>query len=187
MKHSNNISIMWQKTLYVLMICGLCFACQSDNQAGDAGASQTPAAESGYTPGPGSVVGPPQLPPQNPTTAKLMKDYWVFEFYVVPGDRAASRAGQGRWYKFNPDGTFESGRWDDEKWGSGNWYYQERDGKRYLRLDSSVDAEDAEWDLQGATEDAMSWSGTATYDQGGIILKALNLMTIPTREQFGYE
>lgn len=177
---------MFRNTIYLfLSICTL-LSCQSEPDAANATAEQQ-TATGAYTPGPGSVVGPPQIPPQNATTAKLMKDYWVFEFYVVPGDKAASQAGRGRWYKFNPDGTFESGRWEDEKWGSGNWYYRVEDGKRLLRLDSSVDAEDAEWDLQGETDGAMSWGGTSTYDQGGIILKALNLMTIPTRQQFGVQ
>lgn len=127
------------------------------------------------------------IPPQTPLTTKLMTDYWVFEFYVVPGDRAASKAGQGVWYKFNPDGTFESGRWEDGKRGAGNWYFITQDGHNYVKLDSSVDAEDAEWELQGETDSAMSWAGTKTYGNTGVILKAISLMTIPTRAQFGFQ
>ena len=164
-------------------------ACQGDSKTIDSTNTTTPnaGATSAYQGGAGSVVGPAMLPPQNELTGKLMKDYWVFEFYVVPGDRVASRAGQGRWYKFNPDGTFESGRWEDEKWGTGNWYFLPKDGKNFLKLDSTVDAEDAEWEIQGVTDNAMSWGGTNTYGQGGIILKAISLMTIPTRKQFGFQ
>lgn len=169
-----------------LVIIGLA-ACNSDNTSGNDGNSATTAGSTAYQGGPGSVVGPPMIPPQNDVTQRLMKDYWVFEFYVVPGDRAASRAGQGRWYKFNADGTFESGRWEDEVWGSGNWYFRTESGKNYLKLDSEVDAEDSEWEIQGITDGAMSWGGTQTYDNAGIILKALSLMTVPTREQFGFQ
>lgn len=168
-----------------VLLTGL-IACNSDS-ATDTANSGTATSEPSYQGGPGSVVGPPMMPPQNEITAKLMKDYWVFEFYVVPGDREASRAGQGRWYKFNPDGTFESGRWEDEVWGSGNWYFRTQDGKNILRLDSTVDTEDSEWEIQGVTESAMSWGGTQTYDNAGVILKALSLMTVPTREQFNFQ
>lgn len=170
-----------------LIIAGMA-ACQSDASTdnGNNNSNNTTAGQ-GYQGGPGSVVGPPMIPPQTAVSQKLMTDYWVFEYYIVPGDRAASRAGMGRWYKFHPDGTFESGRWDDEVWGSGNWYLRSENGKNILRLDSSVDAEDAEWEIQGMTEEAMSWSGTQTYDYNeGVILKALSLMTIPTRAQFNF-
>lgn len=172
--------------LGLFLVLGL-LACQSDSSTDGSGNTGNAANGTSYQKGPGSVVGPAMLPPQNQLTAKLMTDYWVFEYYVVPGDRAASRAGQGRWYKFNPDGTFESGRWDDEVWGSGNWYFRTENGKTFLKLDSTVDAEDAEWEIQGITENAMSWGGTQTYDNAGIILKALSLMTIPTREQFNFQ
>lgn len=168
-----------------LLILGL-MACKSDTTDGTNNESTAATSSQSYQGGPGSVVGPPMMPPQNEITQKLMKDYWVFEFYVVPGDRAASRAGQGRWYKFNPDGTFESGRWEDEIWGSGNWYFRTETGKNYLRLDSTVDAEDSEWEIQGISDGAMSWGGTQTYDNAGVILKALSLMTIPTRAQFNF-
>lgn len=174
--------------LGTILILGLS-ACGNDdtssNQSGqDATAAQ---AQSGYQGGPGSVVGPPMMPPQNAMTAQLTKDYWVFEYYIVAGDRAASRANMGRWYKFNADGTFESGRWDDQVWGSGNWYYMKKEGKDVLRLDSNVDAEDAEWELQGSNDSAWSWSGNNnSYNNAGHILKALSLMTVPTREQFQF-
>lgn len=170
-----------------LIIAGL-LACNSDSTTDNTSNSgTTPATGQEYQGGPGSVVGPAMIPVQNEITQKLMKDYWVFEFYVVPGDRAASRAGQGRWYKFKPDGTFESGRWEDQVWGSGNWYFRSEDGKNIIRLDSEVDAEDTEWEVQGMTESAMSWSGTQTYDNAGVILKALSLMTVPTRAQFNFQ
>lgn len=172
--------------LVCIIITGL-MACNSDNTTDSANSNNTAASAETHQGGPGSVVGPPMIPPQNDVTQRLMTDYWVFEFYVVPGDRAASRAGQGVWYKFNPDGTFGSGRWDDVTRGSGNWYFRSEAGKNYLRLDSEVDAQDSEWEIQGMTDSAMSWSGTQTYDNSGIILKALSLMTIPTRQQFNFQ
>jgi hypothetical protein len=168
-----------------MLIAGLA-ACKNDNTTGNQNAV-TAQGTSGYQGGPGSVVGPPMMPPQNAVTARLTKDYWVFEYYIAGGDRTASRANMGRWYKFNADGTFESGRWDDQVWGSGNWYYMQKEGKDVLRLDSNVDAEDAEWELQGSNDSAWSWSGNNnSYGNAGHILKALSLMTIPTREQFQF-
>lgn len=128
--------------------------------------------------------------PPNPNfreTNLLARDYWVFEFYVVPNDREASKAGKGRWYKFKPDGSFESGHWD-KVMGSGSWGIGSRNEGTVLHIDSNVDAEDSEFIIQAnASGDEMSWVGTTTYEQSGLMLKAIHLLTQPTKEQFGLE
>lgn len=150
------------------------FACGSNGATG------------GGESGGGSFAAP--IPPANSRETNLLaRDYWVFEFYVVPNDREASASGKGRWYKFKPDGSFESGHWD-KVMGSGSWGIGFRNEGTVLHIDSSIDAEDSEYVIQAnATGDEMSWVGTTTYEQSGIMLKAIHLLTQPTKAQFGLE
>lgn len=161
------------RLLTLFAITALTFSCNNGGQIG--GAS-----------GGGSFAAP--IPPVNSRETNLLaRQYWVFEFYVVPNDREASKTGKGRWYKFYPDGSFDSGHWD-QKMGSGSWGIGFRNEGTVLHIDSSNDAEDSEYIIQAnASGDEMSWVGTTTYGQSGIMLKAIHLLTEPTKAQFGLE
>ncbi len=162
----------------VLLLIGILFISCNGGQSGSQGGSSD---------GGGTFTAP--IPPSANfrETSLLARDYWVFEFYVVPNDREASQAGKGRWYKFKPDGSFESGHWN-KVMGSGSWGIGLRNEGVVLHIDSSVDTEDSEYIIQAnASGDEMSWVGTTTYEQSGLMLKAIHLLTQPTKEQFGLE
>lgn len=132
-------------------------------------------------------VGEPEAPPTElRETQALLRNFWVFEFYIDrknPDNRIAKK---GKWYKFEPDGTFTGGQWQDQTH-AGVYRVYRKDNKVMLLIDSNNDSEDAEFDMQGLTGDAeaMSWVGTSRFDMSHVILKAINLLTRPTKEQFG--
>ena len=128
----------------------------------------------------------PVTPVSSGLTEDLTRDFWVYEFYIDPKNRDNSKLFRGKWFSLSADGTFESGHWE-ETTGSGSWLLLKDDqGKDLLRLDNVNDAEDAEFQVQiNADGDAASWVGTKTYGQAGVMLKAINLMTKPTKQQFG--
>lgn len=128
------------------------------------------------------------IPPVNSReTGLLARDFWVFEFYVVPNNREASKEGRGKWYKFYPDGRFDSGHWD-QTLSSGSWGIGFRNEGTVLHIDAMNDVEDSEFIIQtNASGDEMSWVGTSTYEQDGIMLKAIHLLSQPTKEQFGLD
>ena len=171
-----NLDLMLR--ISVLLFIGIILiSCNGDQAGGSAGGSS----------GGGTFTAPIPPSPNFRETGLLARDYWVFEFYVVPNDREASTAGKGRWYKFKPDGSFESGHWD-KVMGSGSWGIGLRNEGTVLHIDSNVDAEDSEFIIQAnASGDEMSWVGTTTYEQSGLMLKAIHLLTQPTKEQFGLE
>lgn len=123
----------------------------------------------------------------HPMVPILTRDFWVFEFYVA--DQAGARAAnKGRWFRFFNDGTYESGHWED-KTGYGSWQLQDEDGKVMLHLDNIIDAEDAQWEIQGVNkeQDTMTWAGANKTKVAGVITKVINLLTRPTKAQFGVE
>ena len=117
----------------------------------------------------------------------LLRNFWVFEFYIIPNDHEASVENRGRWLAFSPDGTFECGHWE-KKTSQGTWRLY-NDGKVKVLLDAEDDKEDAEWELQFAADgDVSSWIGTDAFTNNkGVMAKVINLMTRPTKKQFGYE
>ncbi|MCO6477849.1 MAG: hypothetical protein J5I94_14560 [Phaeodactylibacter sp.] len=161
------------------------WSCTADNNAQNQEEQQQAASSSGEA-ATGSFL-PPTPPGGHPMAPLLMRDFWVFEFYVV--DDAASRAAnKGRWFRFFEDGTFESGHWQ-EKTGNGSWRLQDEQGKVILYLDNVVDAQDGQWEIQGVNkdQDTMTWVGISKTNTAGVICKVINLLTRPTKAQFGVE
>ncbi len=130
---------------------------------------------------------PARTPDSSPVVDILLKDFWVFEYYVVD-DPAMRAANKGLWFNFYPDGTFESGHWQ-EKAGYGSWSLRNEEGKRVLYLDNIVDALDGVWEVQGINkeQDTMTWVGMKNSNYAGAITKVINLLTRPTKAQFGVE
>jgi len=135
----------------------------------------------------GSFMEPTPLPDAR-TVELLTKDFWVFEYYVA--DEKKVRLGnKGRWFAFYQDGTFESGRWT-EKLGYGAWNLQNVPGEDLrLILDNIDNNQDEQWEIQGvnASGDAMTWVGINETNTSGHVIKAINLLTRPTRQQFDAE
>ncbi len=129
----------------------------------------------------------PQAPENSSESALLQQNYWVWDKYAAD-DPSTWLFNRGRWFKFNPDGTFLCGHWEQEG-APGNWFLYRSGGKPILLLDSSKAGEDMEFELQltqSGTE--ISWSGTSKYKaSAGVMLLAINLLTIPTKKQFGVE
>lgn len=122
-------------------------------------------------------------------TALLTKDFWVFEYYVIPGDPQKSMFNRGLWYKLNMNGTFEYGHWE-ESLGTGSWKLGEYEGKPILTVDSGTDNSfDMFWEINFGDYSGFEASFVATKDspQAGTMCKMINIMTRPTKKQFGYE
>jgi hypothetical protein len=191
MKHLFTCAIL---AASVLLTAG----CQDDREAGAADERKEAAVSEG------SFVDPQ---PQEKTAEvlALCRDHWVFEYYVAD-DRQASLFNRGRWYIFQPDGTFVSGHWEEQT-AKGSWqleYSRDRtvvvvnsetgqpyNGKPYelrLHLDSNNDREDASYIIAfNPLMDISSWTGMPKSQAKGIAIKAINLIDRPTKKQFGLE
>ena len=175
-----------KKMWLALFFGALMVACQPENKNGNNSDTETSEATTFTNIGDGNAA-PPQAPEESLLVNTLTSDFWVFEFYVIPGNMEEALVNKGRWYDFKNDGSFESGHWE-ELTGNGSWRLQTREGKQYLIIDSTVDAEDSEWEIKvGGEGDAMSWVGTENYDRSSHMLKVTSLLTRPTKKQFGIE
>lgn len=131
------------------------------------------------------------IPPGNSYYEELLtRNWWVVEFYIDtqgPKDRL-NRNKAGRWYKFESDGTYTDGHWEEQV-GNGSWKVTQREGKTFLFVDNKCNNRDGEWELQDANnaEDAMSWNAVKGFNDDGAIIKIINLLSRPTKKQFGYE
>lgn len=121
-------------------------------------------------------------------TQALVLNYWVFEIVRDTRNPQNNRTKPGTWYQLNTDGTFTGGQWSQTTH-QGSWRFRIQDGRAYLNIDSSIDTEDVQFELQGmsADGDTMSWVSTNLYGNGGMLIKVINLLTIPTKKQFGVE
>ena len=131
---------------------------------------------------------PPDPVPDTRESRLLLRNYWVFELFVVPRNRELSLASKGKWYKFSADGTFEAGYWQDYTT-RGNWSLRYGGEFPLIHLNAENEALTGEYEIQGFSNDTeySSWVGTARYGQKGHAAKVMNLLSIPTRRQFGVE
>ncbi|GJM36045.1 MAG: hypothetical protein DHS20C18_50460 [Saprospiraceae bacterium] len=175
------------KYLFLLLSIGLFAACENPStttQEADVVTSSEPQSPQGS-----GRINAPTPAGDSYMESLLIKDYWVFEHYIPKDDTdmEAKLFNKGRWYNFNADGTYQSGHWQ-EQLGEGIWKYYEEDGQPKVWMDSKNDSEDSEYKLKANGEgDAMSWVGSTRYRQNGIMIKAISLMTMPTKKQFGVE
>ncbi|MCB0570581.1 MAG: hypothetical protein KDC66_12485 [Phaeodactylibacter sp.] len=178
MKH-----LIWMALLVGAMAC---------NGEGRKASGETGAQAAGSTAGvvnnePKGSFLPPLNPGESPLIATLATDFWVFEYYVAE-DPEARKANKGLWFKFNPDGTYESGHWE-EQIGYGSWRLAEFEGDLILSLDNIYDSQDGQWEIQGVNkdQDTMTWVGVNKTTTAGVITKVINLLSRPTKAQFGVE
>ncbi len=120
----------------------------------------------------------------------LATHFWVIEHYVAsdPAQFEAKKSNRGRWYKFNKDGTFQSGHWETQGC-SGTWRMDYSTQYPLVIIDSYNDAEDFGWHIYSATPDMseVSWVGAEGYPNYTDMVKTINLMSMPTKKQFGDE
>lgn len=164
----------------IFLMTAIFFGCENSNEANESGQS------AGETTN--ALMADAVPPPNTRETQLLLRNWWVFEFYVVPGDRETSMANRGRWYKFYGDGTFDTGQWEED-WGKGIWtlYY----GGQFpvLHLVTENQEINGEWEIQSISgdEETISLVGTRRYNKKGIAIKVINLLSKPTRKQFNME
>ncbi len=137
----------------------------------------------------GGSAAAPTNPGNSPLVQSLTNNYWVVEHWVNPdNDRQVYLANKGRWWNLHPDGTFETGIWQEQK-SRGSWRMYMEKGDPYVIFDAENDAHDGEWKIQiNASGTEASWVGSSTYTSSrGIMSKLDNLLTMPTKEQYGLQ
>jgi hypothetical protein len=173
-----------KKIVFFLLVAGF-LACDSDKSVGNGDNAQTETGDLNNLQG--SAFAPVALGDNNETRI-LTKDFWVFEFYVSDSDFEGGKANRGRWYQFNMDGTFASGHWQQQT-AYGSWKIDYSERYPMIIIDSYKDSEDCAWQLHSLTPDQteMSWVGGKGYPNYADMAKLINLMTMPTKKQFGDE
>ena len=130
----------------------------------------------------------PLSPGNSPMAVLLQQQFWVFEFYINPDLKKVNRTNKGRWYQFMADGTFLNGHWEEQT-GHGSWFLTTENDKTFLLLDNIDNKQDVQFEIQDTNdaEDAMSWIGVKGYPEGGAIIKVIQLLSRPTKAQFGVQ
>lgn len=132
-------------------------------------------------------VASPVPPPLDQPVANALLDspYWVAEFWV---ENQQNSDGVGRWWKFEPDGTYSTGHWQ-ETLAHGVWTITDDQGDILLHLDADKAGLNEEFEIQGRSRGGgyMSWVGTKLYGMNMIAVKSISLLTMPTKQQFGVE
>jgi len=170
---------------FILMVT---FSCQPNTKVvsnnGDSAVDEKPSLGS---------IGTPAIPQKFKETDLLLTDYWVYEYYVIPEKVGVGPNFVGTWYKFNPNGTYTKGQFQ-ETFDNGNWYISERPSEhqpgkvfRYIYFDSAVnDLWDVGFEIQGTSGYNMSWVKQLNPPDGESGLgKVMKMLTKPTREQLG--
>lgn len=105
------------------------------------------------------------------------KDFWIVTGYHKIGDKPAFKRNRGRWYKFNNDGTFTVGHYDQEL-SRGNWRLEQQ--ASHIRLDAENDEEDGLWRMQARKDETMLvWIGTEEYETNSVQQRLENLLFTP--------
>ena len=153
------------------------FAACQDDAANGTGTEETNEPETVATLSGDPVVGDVVSPQTQQVLDILTNNYWLMEVYVKIKDKEASLANRGRWWSFNPDGTFTSGRWMNET-SSGTWTFDPQ--ALALHLDNKKDDEDSEFTLKISHDGSvMIWIGTERYNQSMVQAKMGNYMELP--------
>jgi hypothetical protein len=102
--------------------------------------------------------------------------YWYVEGWVQMNSPEASLQNRGRWFKFSPDGTYTSGRYQKTT-GKGTWKYTP--SLATVQLEAENFNETGEFTIKMATNNqVMIWVGTERYKQTGIQCKLENYVAL---------
>ncbi|MCB0636768.1 MAG: hypothetical protein KDC54_09140 [Lewinella sp.] len=179
--------------LLVVLLMGLLIipACKPDAASTDPANDEanTPVEAAASVPQPAEgfdpVASPVPPPLDMPLANTLLKSpYWVAEFWVQDGQSNPDQ--KCRWWKFEADGTYTTGVWQ-EVLAEGVWAMTDDQGKTLIHLDANVKGLNEEFEIQGVSPAAgyMSWVGTRLYGMNMVAVKAISLLTMPTKAQFG--
>lgn len=160
--------------LFSLTVTG----CQNDADMGNSGSATV---SNGKSPSQITI-------PDTKEARLLLRDYWVFEYYVAPNNPDISAAHRGNWYKFNADGTCLAGHWQDYEMPC-TWELKQGPSYPLIRIWADDESLTGEYQIQGisGSTEYMSWVGTAFKGKKGYSAKVMNLLSEPTRKQFGIE
>jgi len=111
----------------------------------------------------------------------LAVDYWEMAAYLRMALEKEERIklleeNRGRWFKFSTDGTYVSGK-NQEETGKGRYYYDPMGPTIYF---DHADRRDEEWTVKmNSDETVMIWVGTKTFKETGIQVKMENTTDLP--------
>lgn len=176
------------KQLFILLMPLLLLAgCQPNDPAGEQNTAEATQQAAVEVPAGSGSVATPVVPDLTIEEANLLiKDYWVAEYWVDHKSKENSRLNKGRWWQFFGDGTYRTGHWEEEL-AQGSWSIYRDQAKLLVHLDANDDRLDEQFEIQGVTIAGgyMSWVGTELYNMNNIAVKAITLLSVPTKKQFG--
>lgn len=114
----------------------------------------------------------------------LAVDIWEIAAYLrmalpVEERLALNEKNQGRWFTIAKDGTFKTGKFEEET-GKGKWYYDPMGPSLYFDHDTD---QDEEYTIKMNSErTVMIWIGTKRFDASGIQAKVENSSDFPKRK-----
>lgn len=169
-----------KKTVFFFLLIGILAACKSEpaEPAGSGDEASVTETRPITPPEGGPIAGPNKTPSMQ--TEKLLgfltTGYWYVEVYVKINDREAGQANRGRWFQFNPDGTFSTGRYKGIS-AKGGWTYDPKTALIYI--DSEKNDQDGEWKIQmGKSGMVMILVGTERFGQNSIQMKLENYIEL---------
>lgn len=170
--------------IFCLLVMQACTGDSTSGNSADAVATNTPANKTIAADG---NFATPVLPDRNKEKVQLLlRTHWVAEHWVNHADNSQNKLYKGRWWKFEEDGTFTMGQWQ-ETLTHGSWAVYNDGAKELIHLDAADDNLDMEFEMQAMSQlkDYMSWVGTKTYDMQSIAVKSIALLSMPSKAQFG--
>jgi hypothetical protein len=169
-----------KKIAFFFLLIGLLAACKSEPAEAEGSGDEASVTETRPITPPegGPIVGADKTPSMQ--TEKLLgfltTGYWYVEAYVKINDPEASQANRGRWYKFNPDGTFSNGKYKGIS-AKGVWTYDPQTA--LIFLDSEKQDQIGEWKIQmGKSGAVMILVGTERFQQNSIQMKLENYIEL---------
>jgi len=164
--------------LILTLVIPLFLSCNN----GETGGSQEGKAKVNITPP------NPKTPLQTRAIRVFTTNYWIVNMYVKIKQPKLNRVNQGRWYKFNKDGTFEVGKFT-KTISKGGWRFFYRGEDAVIALDAENPEEDGEWKVKIASDESiMIWVGTEQFGTNSVQQRLENLLFIPkNRKEMGLQ
>lgn len=169
-----------KKIAFFFLLAGFLAGCKSEptEPAGSGEEASVTQTRPITPPEGGPVVGDDKKPSMQ--TERLLgfltTGYWYVEAYVKINDRESALANRGRWFQFNSDGTFSSGRYKGIS-ARGRWTYDPQTA--LIFIDSEKNDQDGEWKIQmGNSGTVMILVGTERFGQNSIQMKLENYIEL---------
>ncbi|MEL7021104.1 MAG: hypothetical protein AAGK47_05815 [Bacteroidota bacterium] len=160
----------------LLFALTLMYSCQPDAPVVE---ETTPTTASATTAPPAANDSTGQSTPAN-ASSFLLGGIWVIEGYVVVGNEQAQQQNVNRWYQFQADGTYQRGRYKEQR-GDGRWSYD--NAQQLLSLKDKDAAFNSQFDIKiSSNNNTMIIIGTDLYDQRRIQGKWVKMTDYPTQE-----